>query len=260
MKWSVEIQKTSLEHRNLVDLLEGIGFQLVKGVDFEAMYAPYFDEFETANEVWEEAKKVRDAFTGPASIDPEFTLGSVVDNSTKDLKRHAFIEAKTGILTLTGSSSTLTVSPPSNLSPEELKKWEENRAEQDYQNRLEIQQKKFESAFFDSRASNVLELLSIENPTGESLYKIYELMELDLSNRKNFHTQFDITEIEFDRFRDAVHNPVVSGDLARHARGGKPRTKNPMTIREAEVFIQALAKKWLTFIRDSYKEQNDKTE
>ena len=50
MKWAVEIQKTSLGHRNLVDLLDGLGFELVDGVDFEAMYAPFFDDFETANE------------------------------------------------------------------------------------------------------------------------------------------------------------------------------------------------------------------
>jgi hypothetical protein len=82
MKWAVEIQKTGLEHRNLVDLLQGLGFDLVEGVDFEAMYSPSFDDLETAPEVWEQAKKVRDAFVGPTSIDSEFTLGSVIDYST----------------------------------------------------------------------------------------------------------------------------------------------------------------------------------
>ncbi len=257
MKWSVEIQKTNLEHRNLVDLLEGLGFQLVEGVDLEAMYAPYFDEFMTANEVWEEAKKVRDAFTGPASIDSEFALGSVIDYSTKDRKRHAFLEAKTAIFKMTGSSATLTISPPSNLSLEELKAWEENRAEQDYQNKLETQRERLEPAFLEARASKVLKLLSLESHTGESLYKIYEIMESNPSNRKSFHSQFEISAIEFDRFRDAVHNPVVSGDLARHANEEKPRTENPMTISDAEVFIQALTKKWLTSVRDKSRELKD---
>ena len=68
MKWAVEIQKTGLDHRNLEDLLDGLGFQLVEGVDFNAMYSPCFDELESANAVWEEAKKVRDSFTGAAEL------------------------------------------------------------------------------------------------------------------------------------------------------------------------------------------------
>ncbi len=95
MKWAVEIQKTGLSYRNLVDLLYGLGFQLVDGVDFEAMYAPYFDDFEFASKVWAEAEKSPSAFTGSASIDPEFVLGSVIDYSTKERNRHVFIEVET---------------------------------------------------------------------------------------------------------------------------------------------------------------------
>jgi hypothetical protein len=68
MKWAIEIQKTGLEHRNLLDLHHGLGFQLVDGVKFEAMYSSYFDELKSANEVWAEGKKVRAAFTGPTTV------------------------------------------------------------------------------------------------------------------------------------------------------------------------------------------------
>ncbi len=249
MKWAVEIQKTGLERRNLVDLLYGLGFQLVDGVDFEAMYSPHFDGLESAAEVWAEAKKVRNAFTGPASIDPEFVLGSVIDYSTKERKRHAFLEVKSIHLKTTVGSATLTVSPPPNLSPEELKEWEDKRAEQEYQTQLESQREKLEPVFLEPRAAKVLELLSIENQTGETLYKIYEIMEFHPSNRNNFQHQFNISKNEFMRFSDAVHNPVVSGDLARHAYEDTPKTNNPMTFREARIFIQVLAKKWLASIR-----------
>lgn len=249
MKWAIEIQKTGLEPRNLGDLLHGLGFQLVDGVDFKAMYAPFFDDLDSAKEVWEEAKKVRHSFTGPASIDPEFTLGSVIDYSTKERKRHAFLEANSIRLKVTLGSATLTVSPPAGLSPAEIKRWEEERAEQEYQAKLERQRKKLEPAYLEPRASKVLELLTIEKHTGESLYKIYEIMEQHPSNRKDFQTQFSIAQIDFKRFSDAVYNPVVSGDLARHAYEEKPKTSNPMTIGEAETFIQVLAKKWLASIR-----------
>jgi hypothetical protein len=64
-----------------------------------------------------------------------------------------------------------------------------------------------------------------------------------------FHSQFGIPKADFDRFKDAVHNPVVSGDLARHAYPDSPKTANPMTLQEAESFVRALAKKWLASLR-----------
>lgn len=250
MKWAVEIKKTGLGHRNLIDLLNGLGFELVDGVDFEAMYSPYFDDFETAAEVWAEAKKIRAAFTGPASIDPEFVLGSVIDYSTAERKRHMFLEPEPIYLKATFGSATLTLSPPSNLSPEELKEWEDKRAEQEYKSKLEAQRERLEPVFLEPRASKVLELLSAKNQTRETLYKIYEIMEGHPSNRKEFQHQFQISENEFTRFCDAVHNPVVSGDLARHAYEDKPKSDCPMTINEATIFVQVLAKKWLSSIRN----------
>lgn len=249
MKWSVEIQKTGLEQRNLSDLLSGLGFQLIDGVDFKAMYAPSFDKLQTANEVWEEAKKVRSAFIGPASIDTEFRLGSVVDYSTEERKRHAFLEVESICSTESLGSVTLTVSPPKDLSIKELKKREEDRAEQEYQSKLERQREKLEPAFLENNAPKVLELLSKEIQTGESLYKTYELMEGHPSNRKVFQKQFNTPKNEFKRFSDAVHNSVVSGDFARHAYQDKPKTVDSMTIVEAGNFIRTLSKSWLVSIR-----------
>jgi hypothetical protein len=249
MKWAVEIQKTGLEHRNLVDLLHSLGFQLIDGIKFKAMYSPHFDELKFADEVWAEAKEIRAAFTGPAAIDSEFVLGAVIEFSAEEQKRHVFIEPKPIHLKMTVGSATLTVSPPSDLSSEELKEWEDRRAEQEYQSKLERQKEKLVPVFLEPRASKVLELLSKEIQTGETLYKIYEIMEFHPSNRKNFHNEFDISTDEFIRFKDAVHNPLVSGDLARHAYEDAPKSDKPMTIREAEIFIQALAKKWMTSIR-----------
>ncbi len=251
MKWAIEIQKYGLEHRNLVDLLHGLNFKLVDGVDFEAMYSSSFDDCESAAEVWEEAKKVRNAFTGSASIDSEFVLGSVIDYSNKERKRHAFLEVESIISTTSIGTVSLTVSPPSNLSPDKIKEWEEKRIEQEYQSKLESQRKNLEPVFLEPRASKILKLLSAENHTGETLYKIYEIMELHPSERKIFHKQFCISKKEFTRFSDAVHNPVVSGDLARHAYEDEPKSENPMTINEAIVFIQTLATKWLAFIRNN---------
>ncbi len=77
MKWAVEIQVTSLERRNLEDLLNGLGFALIEGIEFPAFTSPEIDEYDTAADVFEKAKQVRAAFAGPAQIDPSFALGSV---------------------------------------------------------------------------------------------------------------------------------------------------------------------------------------
>lgn len=253
MKWAIEIQKTGLEHRNLTDLFHGLGFKLVDGVNFTAMYSPYWDELKSANEVWDEAEKVRAAFTGPATIDSEFALGAVIEFSTAKPKRHVFIELNPIHIELKVESPTVTISPPSILSSEELKEWEDRRSEQEYQSKLERQKRKLEPVFLEPRASKVLELLSKEIQTGETLYKIYEIMEIHPSTRKDFYNEFKIQKDEFARFKDAVHNPLVSGDLARHAYEDAPKSENPMTIKEAQIFIQELAEKWMTAIRQKRK-------
>ncbi len=49
---------------------------------------------------------------------------------------------------------------------------------------------KLEPVFLEPRAAKVLDLLSIKKQTGETLYKIYEIMEFHPTNRKNFKHQF----------------------------------------------------------------------
>lgn len=102
---------------------------------------------------------------------------------------------------------------------------------------------------FESRGHRRSWNYSNANPTAETLYKIYELVEGHPRKRKQFQAQFGVPKDEFDRFADAVHNPVVSGDLARHAYDYQPQTKNPMTIHEAEQFVVDLAKRWLASVR-----------
>lgn len=91
MKWAIEIQATSLEERNLSDLLAGLGVSLIPGVEFPALTSQEINACDTPAEAFELAKKVRAAFKGPVGIDPEFTLGSVIDFGSIPPKRHAFL-------------------------------------------------------------------------------------------------------------------------------------------------------------------------
>lgn len=251
MKWAVEVQHTTLERRNLADLLAGLGFALIDGAQFPAFTSEEIDQCSTAKEAFEIAKRLRTALTGLTQIDPEFALGSVIDYTHSPERRHAFLEVHSAVHRMSVCNVTLTINPPTSLSAEAIKIWEANRAEQEYQAQLDRQRASLVPAYSEPLAGKVLQYLAAVDPSAEVLYKIYELLENHSSGRAAFHTQFGIPANEFDRFRDAVHNPTVSGDWARHAVHGAPRTPNPMSKTEAEEFVRRLADRWLKFIRAS---------
>jgi hypothetical protein len=249
MRWSIEIQKTNLERRNLADLLEGLGFDLIDGVEYSAFSSPAIDSCATAADAFEMAKEVRAAFKEVTKIDPEFVLGSVIDYATTPPRRHGFAESSSFSMKITGGTATLSISPPQGLSTDELARWHEQQNERQYQTELERQRKLLEPAYLDPKAAKAIELLCLDNPSGETLYKIYELAEGHPSNRNEFHAQFRIDGYQFNRFRDAIHNPLVTGDWARHAYHQSPRTADPMSKAEAEQFVRGIADKWLQSIR-----------
>ena len=150
---------------------------------------------------------------------------------------------------ITAGTATITVSPPKGLAPTELEQWNADHEERQYQAELERQRSMLEPAYLSARAKKVIELLAVDKPTAETIYKIYELAEEHPDNRADFHQQLGISQAQFNRFRDAVHNPSVTGDWARHACHGKPRTSNPMTKGEAETFVREIAAKWLQSLR-----------
>jgi hypothetical protein len=251
MRWAIEVQKTSLEQRNLADLLKGLGFDLIQENECQALSSTTIDACASAADVFEIAKNVRAAFKGPAKIDPEFELGSVIDYDTTPPRRHAFLEGAPCVMKITCGTGTITISPPKGLSSDELARWHEEHNERQYQAALERQRVLLEPAFIDPKAAKAIELLSIENPSGETLYKIYELAEGHPSNRSAFHADFDIDKEQFNRFQDAVHNPAATGDWARHAYHKKLNTTDPMTRAEAAQFVRQVANRWLQSIRRS---------
>lgn len=249
MRWSIEIQKSSLERRNLADLLQTLGFELTEGISYPALISSTIDSCISAADVFEVAQGLRLALKDVTKIDPEFALGSVIDYSTAPPRRHAFLEAATCASATAVSTATATVSPPKNLSQAELERWNIEHEERQYQAKLERQRARLEPAYVNADAAKVIKLLAIEKPSADILYKIYELAEGHPKNRANFHGQFGVSRDQFARFKDAVHNPSVSGDWARHAYHDDPKTANPMTKGQAEEFVRNIAIKWLHSFR-----------
>lgn len=250
MKWAVEIQKTSLSQRNLTDLLEGLGFSLIEGIEYPALTSSAIDECRTVTEAFEIASKVRTAFRDVAKIDLDFQLGAVIDYSAIPPSRQHFLEADSMELnSIIMGTPTLSVTLPCGLSPTELAKSKEEDQERKYQAILERQRALLEPAYLNPRAAKVIDLLCKEALSGQDIYKIYEYAEGDTSNRAAFQSQFGILKDQFNRFKDAVHNPSVSGEWARHASPQKLNSSNPMTKTEAEKFVRDIAERWLQSIR-----------
>lgn len=252
MRWAIEIKKTSLERRNLSDLLHRLGFNIVEGIKYPALTSPKIDSCLTAMDVFNESKDVQEKFD-VAQVDTDFTLGAVIDYSTNPPREHVFVELCDTVRV--GDECFVTVLPPKGLSPTELEQWKMKREEQEYQAKLEQQVSNLEPLFSckGKEAVRVSKLLSTDKPNGEILYKIYEIAEGHRDNRKMFHPLFGIDEDQFKRFKDAIHNPSVTGDFARHGYHDNPKTSNPMTKEEAESFVRDIANKWLQSLRKPFK-------
>jgi hypothetical protein len=245
MNWAVEIQTTGLDQKNLGDLLKALGYRMTDGPEGLVFSSDEMSRCTAAADVFELAKKIRSAICGPSNVDDKFQLGRVVDYSCYPPIRHVFLEVAGGVCHATGLSASITIGPPEGLCEEELAAWHREQEKRNYQARLQKQLERLIPAYTSERASKLLELLDLKEHTGVSLYKIYELAEGHPNNRSTFLEQFGIPKSEFNRFKDAIHNPAVTGDWARHAYLDDPKTNNPMSKAEAEAFVLGLADKWL---------------
>lgn len=250
MRWAIEILSTQLERRNLEDLLARLGYSVVEAAPHIALSSREIDRCSTPADAYAIGKRIKEGFAEAAEIDKEFKVGSVIDYSTEPSRRHYFLEIQSAFHVHTAVfAPTLTPNPPHGMSAEELKSWEEQWLEAAYQAKLDAQLSLLEPAFFSPKAAKVLQLLAIKDPTGETLFKIYELMRGERANRRVFGQQFGISDADYQRFSDTVHKDSVSGDWARHAHGEPPTTDQPMTKGEAEAFVRRIAKMWLQQVR-----------
>lgn len=248
MNWAVAIQSTGLEERNLGDILQALGYRMTNGPEGLVFSSDDMARCTAAADVFELAKKVRSVFRGPANIDDKFQLGGVVDFSESPPTRHVFLEPASCVCLATGLSAFITIGPPQGLDEEELAAWNRDQEERNYRAQLQRQLERALPTYRYENASLVLEFLNCREQTGETLFKAFELMVGDADNervKKRFLASFRISEDEFRRFSDTVHNRTVSGNWARHATMRQPKTGQPMTKAEAEAFVRSLADKWL---------------
>ena len=248
MRWIVEIKNSGLQKRNLKKLLYEVGFTLLDTEEGIAFTSDEINEYNSPQEVYHVAKKLRAALTGPSLIDPNFRLGDVVEVNVNPQRHHVIMELLPVSYELTFAPLELKVSPSKGLSSEQKKNWEITKKEKEDKDKFKRQKTRLVASYLNSKADKVMELCARISLTGTDVYKIYELLEGE-SDRKQFHIIYGIKKEEFDSFKDAVHNEKVTGDWARHIREDKLNSENPMTKKEAIRFIKDLAERWLENIQ-----------
>ena len=258
MKWAVKIAQTSLSERNLGDILKGLKFRREESEVGSVLAGSMLDECDGALAAFEVAKKVRSALMarsalpGENRVDPEFRLGAVYDFSQHPPSCHHVLEARGVESRAKVGTVHVTIDPPEGSAPEREAEWRSVQAEAQYQHDLHRQSVRVKACFRSASVEKALALLAEPGLTGEILYKVYELAEGDPKQRGEFHKRMGISQAEFDRFKDVIHNPKVSGDWARHAREDPPRTARPMSRQEAERFVRAVVERWIETVAEDF--------
>jgi len=225
MKWSVKINEA--RGNILAETLAAAGFKL----DGDIISRKLFEALDTPEDVADLAHDlahiVREIGRLNSDIEIGFFAGPVLEFGADGEQT-----AEHAIVRITGAAAlAITTYPPTiintSLSPEE-------QAEIDRRERIDKASELLRAMMADESVHTVMTLLGGE-PTPFDMWKAWELMRDDIRVDKN----------ELKRFKPAIHDPRVAGDLSRHAKAEGKLPDNPMSVSEAVAFIRRAADQWI---------------
>jgi hypothetical protein len=245
VSWIVEITKSSLPVEDLETILHSMGCVIARRPTNACVSHLHIDQHVTSEEAFAAAARVRAALRGPGLPDPEFEVGAVVDQSTG--QRHYRMESAAGRITLTGHAVMLHIAATASLLPEEREAAQFRQAEAEHTRRLVLMSRNARAAYKRDEAKIVLELLQRPTFDSKAVWGVWESIKACFRGHGEdaCRNHFGISLDEFQRFKEAVQKPAVSGEWARHVVGQPPTTANPMSIAEAKEFIRRVAERWL---------------
>ena len=89
MRWAFEVERTGLERRNLIDLIESLGYKALQVPGHQIiLYSDSMETYSTSGEVWEQAKRLRDLMACITEIDKDFAIGAILDMTQEPPKRY----------------------------------------------------------------------------------------------------------------------------------------------------------------------------
>lgn len=100
-------------------------------------------------------------------------------------------------------------------------------------------------AWRDSAVEKALRLYGMEAQDWPSLYRLFEVIQEDVGGNPKIEKQGWATTRAIRRFSRSANSVAAAGDSARHGRERTAPPVDPMSLREARSFVQALLEKWL---------------
>lgn len=77
------------------------------------------------------------------------------------------------------------------------------------------------------------------------LYRIHEVIELDVGGEDRLKKQEWISANNLKRFKHSANSVQVGGDQSRHGKEPNDPPKNPMTVIEAKAYVKDVVQAWL---------------
>lgn len=97
----------------------------------------------------------------------------------------------------------------------------------------------------DNNVAKVLRLFGAGGSDWISLYKIYEIIEVDVGNASNIEKKGWATKKAIKRFKHTANSPGILGDDSRHGIERTKPPKDPMLLTEAKSLVEGITKNWL---------------
>ncbi len=248
MRWLVEIIDTFADKRFLADLFKKLGFTIYREENKTYLTSDQFESLSTSGEVWELAEEMRDVVIEVSNSFPDanvnFKLGNLYEqkgNSPRSMYVFSHIAGGGSILSIEDIAPIITFTRE--ISEEERARLEAERLEREYQEKLNLVAYRVLTAFQDKkgRALKVHRFLQQElTPT--RMYHIYELIMADLGGKQKLSKLAPLTE--WSRFTHSVNHPKVFGDDSRHMKSTEEPPSKPMSLSEAQSFIERAADLW----------------
>jgi hypothetical protein len=78
------------------------------------------------------------------------------------------------------------------------------------------------------------------------MYRIHEVIEHDLGGENAMKKKGWGSANDLKRFKHSANSVNVGGDEARHGKEIQDPPKNPMSVEEADAYLQYVVQAWLT--------------
>lgn len=235
--WLVQIQGHPSDLDGLEEHFSDSGFRIKKDADCYLYDSNSFETCRSYNEVLEVAKTELAILTGALRLEglcrEPLQAGSaskINASGGKDI----FVHIEEGVYArATCNANLMVIDSDGNLIPSDAKQ-------------VPRPVKLMALASTEQLVAKALRLKgAIDSKTWVGLYRVLEVVIEDVGSEKRYLSQGWGSKNDFKRFMRSANSDSVAGDDARHGRKDLSPPKEPMTIDEAQAYVNYVIESWL---------------